>query len=596
MQRFACLFAFSSFALAACATDNSTLPEGGGGSGVGGQSPPGGAAPVGGESGEGGTGGEAMGCAQDCSDIDVPPCFEALCNEETGNCDVGPAEDGAECEDGEFCTTGDRCTDGVCEAGGPLDCAEGNPDPCLTAICDEALDACSNTTAPNGTVCVSDNICLTTTFCVNGQCQGAPLDCSATPLTAPECQSAQCDPANGQCVVVAINDGNPCTYGDICESSKTCGLGVCEGTPIVGCTGCTETEPNNLYSTANTGVGCASWAGGITTIGDVDCFAIDVTVPGSRIASAVTDVGGTGCPTGFDSVIRLFNSSGTQLASDDQSGDVSCSAFLPTLTATTNLAMGTYFVCVEDWLNNGTSPPYLLLLSALAPGCGNQIIEGTEECDTPALGTNTCVTEGFAGGTLLCDATCALDTSSCIPPGCGNGIQEAGEQCDDGNVLNGDNCSSTCQLTIYDCAVGEVQVTIPATGLPLAITDNMTITNTMNVPNTGTITKVALEMNITHTFDGDLDITLDSPGAAAIDLTSDNGGGGDNFTNTVFALGFPSITTGAAPFTGVFTPEGDLNTIVGTVSNGSWVLTITDDAGGDIGSLTGWTLHLCVQP
>lgn len=29
---------------------------------------------------------------------------------------------------------------------------------------------------------------------------------------------------------------------------------------------------------------------------------------------------------------------------------------------------------------------------------------------------------------------------------CGNGILEAGEQCDDGNLLDGDGCSSSCQL------------------------------------------------------------------------------------------------------------------------------------------------------
>src|SRR5262249_38752556 len=31
-------------------------------------------------------------------------------------------------------------------------------------------------------------------------------------------------------------------------------------------------------------------------------------------------------------------------------------------------------------------------------------------------------------------------------PSCGDGILDAGEQCDDGNTLNGDCCSSTCQF------------------------------------------------------------------------------------------------------------------------------------------------------
>jgi cysteine-rich repeat protein len=29
---------------------------------------------------------------------------------------------------------------------------------------------------------------------------------------------------------------------------------------------------------------------------------------------------------------------------------------------------------------------------------------------------------------------------------CGNGVLEASEQCDDGNRVNGDGCSSSCQV------------------------------------------------------------------------------------------------------------------------------------------------------
>src|SRR5207247_1753211 len=33
-----------------------------------------------------------------------------------------------------------------------------------------------------------------------------------------------------------------------------------------------------------------------------------------------------------------------------------------------------------------------------------------------------------------------------VPSDCGNGILDPGEECDDGNLLNGDCCSSTCQF------------------------------------------------------------------------------------------------------------------------------------------------------
>ena len=41
-----------------------------------------------------------------------------------------------------------------------------------------------------------------------------------------------------------------------------------------------------------------------------------------------------------------------------------------------------------------------------------------------------------------------LDCSSVTSPVCGNGIIESGEQCDDGNLVDGDGCSSTCQIEI----------------------------------------------------------------------------------------------------------------------------------------------------
>ncbi len=46
-------------------------------------------------------------------------------------------------------------------------------------------------------------------------------------------------------------------------------------------------------------------------------------------------------------------------------------------------------------------------------GCGNGFINAGEQCDADNLNGATCVSQGFAFGTLQCSPTCTLDTSGC---------------------------------------------------------------------------------------------------------------------------------------------------------------------------------------
>ena len=46
--------------------------------------------------------------------------------------------------------------------------------------------------------------------------------------------------------------------------------------------------------------------------------------------------------------------------------------------------------------------------------CGNGAIDAGEECDFGVIGSGTCASKGFAGGTIACNADCTYDTSECF--------------------------------------------------------------------------------------------------------------------------------------------------------------------------------------
>jgi subtilisin-like proprotein convertase family protein len=160
-------------------------------------------------------------------------------------------------------------------------------------------------------------------------------------------------------------------------------------------------------------------------------------------------------------------------------------------------------------------------------------------------------------------------------------------------------CTTATTSDVYSFTTENVTCgTFNATGLPIAIsaTGVNTYTSTINVPANLTITDVNVTIDITHAWNADLDITLTSPAGTVIELSTDNGGNGDNYTNTIFNQQATTIiTAGTSPFTGSFIPEGNLNNLNGQLSGGNWILSVTDDADQDGGSLNAFSLNICVQ-
>jgi gliding motility-associated-like protein len=131
-----------------------------------------------------------------------------------------------------------------------------------------------------------------------------------------------------------------------------------------------------------------------------------------------------------------------------------------------------------------------------------------------------------------------------------------------------------------------------------AIPDNLPagVSSTVNVtgitPTTiGTNPISTVCVNIAHINDQHLDIFLICPDGTQIELSTDNGAAGDNYTQTCFTPNVTNlITTGTAPFTGYFAPEQSFSLQNACNVNGTWTLLVVDDQGGTAGTLLDWTI------
>lgn len=103
---------------------------------------------------------------------------------------------------------------------------------------------------------------------------------------------------------------------------------------------------------------------------------------------------------------------------------------------------------------------------------------------------------------------------------------------------------------------------------------------------------ISVCMDISTDFDADLQIFLRSPNNQLLMLSTNNGGSGDNYTQTCFSpSAITPITSGAAPFTGNFQPEGSWAVLNGAPINGNWTLRVSDAFGlNAMGKVNWWSI------
>ncbi len=187
---------------------------------------------------------------------------------------------------------------------------------------------------------------------------------------------------------------------------------------------------------------------------------------------------------------------------------------------------------------------------------------------------------------------CEPRGACCIHPTC-QILTQAECAAAGGNYL-GDNtaCTTPGQTTVYNAS--------PA----LAVPDNNPtgVTHQINVPNSATIADLDVDLGVTHTWVGDLIVTIthnattvtivDRPGVPA----STFGCSQDNYNIIVDDEGaggpIEALCNALMVSPPNYVPNNPLSVFDGMNSSGAWTITISDLAGGDVGTLDTWSLHV----
>jgi MYXO-CTERM domain-containing protein len=172
------------------------------------------------------------------------------------------------------------------------------------------------------------------------------------------------------------------------------------------------------------------------------------------------------------------------------------------------------------------------------------------------------------------------------------------DDCDDTDPTIFLGAAETCDQVDTDCDgladeqdldIGAIVQTYAGATGPIA--DSATTTFLATVASTSIVVDLDIVLDITHTFDADLVLSLTSPAGTVVALATNLGGGGANYQVTTFDdEGSTAIGLASPPFNGTFIPEGSLSDFDGEATDGTWTLTVADTAGVDVGTVNSWSL------
>ena len=370
--------------------------------------------------------------------------------------------------------------------------------------------------------------------------EGEPARCGNNKLEAgEECDDGDiglddfCDPT---CKLTCGNGTVDTTVDELCDTGIVTGPGACPTTcddaqtcttDVLDGSECTRNCVYSAITGAADGDGCCPSGANANT--DDDCTAMcgNGILETGEVCDTGIVAGAGACPTTCNDA----QSCTTDVLMNPNTCNATCSNTAITMTIN----------------NDGCCPPggTSATDNDCLASCGNGVVDGGETCDTGiASGTGSCPTMCIDGNVCTsnvlsnpgtCTAACAFppivnpaNGDGCCPAGanatndndcapvCGNNVLEGTEQCDDGNTMNGDSCSSTCQFLpsafrFNDLDLRDPHVTVSVFGCN-DVTDNGLF---------GFAVNSELQTNIQT--DGDMDGALDlSPTLVFRPLTQTN--------------------------------------------------------------------------
>ena len=137
------------------------------------------------------------------------------------------------------------------------------------------------------------------------------------------------------------------------------------------------------------------------------------------------------------------------------------------------------------------------------------------------------------------------------------------------------------EISTRDITIDVGRYILPSQDTPITISDNTTVSSTVTFQDVFCVGNIEVDVDISHTFRGDLTVELVSPEGTVVRLHNRSGGTAEDI-----------VTTYAD--SGATAPEGPgmLGDFNGESTAGDWTLIVSDNADGDTGSINTWALRL----